>query len=210
MEVISDKIKDDLVTLDLSAVKTCDFQDKNQLWFGIGNKVYIYNYYNKTYSRLMLPIDSDLFQVVGKNMYMTSASGVLYKFDENYQTFDDELIKAHWEMNFSSFGATYLRKTMRKLWVLMQPQAKASAEVGYITNVRDSTVKKTIQYSLILLDDVDFGDFSFQVSINPQPFKLKLKAKKFTNLKITIDNENDDDCTILELALKLETNGESK
>jgi hypothetical protein len=210
MEVISEKIRDDLVIMDLKYAKTCDFQDRNQLWLSLGNKVYIYNYFNKTYSRLMLPIDSDLLQVVGKNMYITSITGKLYKFDDNYQTFDDEIINAHWEMNFSNFGMSYQRKTMRKLWVLLQPQASASAEIGYITNVNESQVKKQIFYKLTFFDDIDFSDFSFKVSINPQPFRLKLKAKKFTNLKITIDNENEDDCTILELALKLEANGESK
>ena len=210
MEVISEKIKDDLVSMDLKYCKTCDFQDKNQLWLSLGNKVYIYNYFNKTYSRLMLPIDTDLLQIVGKNMYMTDIRGNLYKFDENYQTFDDEIINAHWEMNFSNFGMSYLRKTMRKIWVLLQPQASASAEIGYITNINESPVKKTISYKLTFFDDLDFSDFSFKVSINPQPFRLKLKAKKLTNLKVTIDNENEDDCTILELALKLEANGESK
>jgi hypothetical protein len=63
---------------------------------------------------------------------------------------------------------------------------------------------------MILLDDVDFSDFSFQVSNNPQPFRLKLKAKKFTNLKITIDNKERTDCTILALSLRVETGGESK
>lgn len=210
MEVISEKIKDDLVTMDLKYAKTCDFQDKNQYWLALGNKIYIYNYFNKTYSRLMLLVDSDLLQIVGKNMYMSDLLGNLYKFDENYQTFDDEIINAHWEMNFSNFGMSYLRKTMRKIWVLLQPQASASAEIGYITNINESPVKKTISYKLTFFDDLDFSDFSFKVSINPQPFRLKLKAKKFTNLKVTIDNENEDDCTILELALKLEANGESK
>lgn len=210
MEVISEKIRDDLISLDLKYVKTCDFQDKNQLWLAIGNKVYIYNYYNKTFSRLILPIDTDLLQVVGRNMYITSVDGVLYKFDSNYQMFDDELISAHWEMNFSNFGVPYQRKTMRKIWVLMQPQSSASAEIGYISNRNESPVKKVISYKLTLLDDVDFGNFTFKVSSDPQPFRLKLKAKKFTNLKITIDNDNTDDCTILELALRLEGNGESK
>ena len=204
MEVISDKIKDDLVELDLTGAKTCDFQDRNQLWVAVGQKIYIYNYFNKTYSRLSIPVDTDLFQVVGRSMYMTDTSGKLYKFDANYQKFDTTLIKAHWEMNFSNFGMSYQRKTMRKIWVLMQPQTSASAEIGYITNRNESPVKKTISYKLILLDDIDFGDWSFKVSSDPQPFRLKLKAKKFTNLKITIDNENEDDCTILELALKLE------
>jgi len=210
MEVISDKIRDDLVTMDLRYAKTCDFQVKNQLWLSYGNKVYIYNYYNKTFSRLALPIDVDTMQVVGRNMYITSIQGELFKFDNNYQTFEDYAITAHWEMNFSNFGLPYQRKTMRKLWVLMQPQSKASAEIGYISNRNESPQKRTISYKLTYLDDVDFSDFTFKVSADPQPFRLKIKAKKFTNLKITIDNSNTDDCTILELALKLEGNGESK
>ena len=113
-------------------------------------------------------------------------------------------------MNFYEFEVTYLRKTMRKIWVLMQPQAKASATIGYISNKNESPVKKRIEYSMVFFDDVDFGDFSFQVSNNPQPFRLKLKAKKFTNLKITIENNEATDCTILALSLRVETGGESK
>ena len=210
MEVISDKIRDDLVELNMKYVRTCDFQEKNQMWLSLGNKIYIYNYSNKTFSRLIVPIETDKLQVVGRNMYITDSEGNLYKFDSNYQMFDDELIDAHWEMNFSNFGIPYQRKTMRKLWVLMQPQASASAEIGYISNRNEVPQKKTISYKLTFFDDVDFSDFTFKVSTDPQPFRLKLKAKKFTNLKITIDNSNTDDCTILELALKLEGNGESK
>ena len=222
MQVISDKISDDLNKLDLSTAKTCDFQSKGQLWIAMADKIYIYNYLNgtakygsksgriNTYSRLQLPVDTDLFQVIGNYMYMSTTSGKLMKFDENYQDFDGEIINAHWEMNFSNFGASYLRKTMRKLWVTMQPQAHSSADIGYITNRNVSNVSKTISYSMSVLDAVDFGKWSFEVSTNPQPFRLKLKAKKFTNLKITIDNNNRDDCTILELAIKMETSGESK
>lgn len=222
MQVISDKISDDLNKLDLSTVKACDFQSKGQLWIAMADKIYIYNYLNgtakygsrsgriNTYSRLQLPVDTDLFQVIGNHMYMSTTSGKLMKFDENYQDFDGEIINAHWEMNFSNFGASYLRKTMRKLWVTMQPQAHSSADIGYITNRNVSNVLKTISYSMSVLDAVDFGKWSFEVSTNPQPFRLKLKAKKFTNLKITIDNNNRDDCTILELAIKMETSGESK
>ena len=136
--------------------------------------------------------------------------GRIVKWGEEFATFDGDTIAAHWEMNFSDFGAAYLRKTMTRLWVLMQPQAKSSAEVSYITNRKESTVKKRIEYKIQVLNDVEFDDFSFQVSNNPQPFRLKLKAKKFTNMKITIDNDEDTDCTILQLALRVESFGESK
>ena len=92
----------------------------------------------------------------------------------------------------------------------MQPQANSSATIGYITNKEQSPITKTITYSFSTLENVDFADWSFKVSYNPQPFRLKLKAKKWTNLKLTIDNNESSDCTILELALKMESSGESK
>ena len=113
-------------------------------------------------------------------------------------------------MSFSDFDASYLRKTMNRLWVLMQPQGESSADISFISNLKVSPVKKHISYHLQVLDNVDFANFSFQISNNPQPFRLKMKAKKFTNLKITIDNEERTDCTILQLVMKVESFGESK
>ena len=210
MEDISQRIKSDLNEMNMRAITTMDFQSENQLWFGYDNRIYIYNYYNKTFSRLKITDSFTSYSNLGNFVYMGLEDGRIVKWGEEFATFDGDTIAAHWEMNFSDFGAAYLRKTMTRLWVLMQPQAKSSAEVSYITNRKESTVKKRIEYKIQVLNDVEFDDFSFQVSNNPQPFRLKLKAKKFTNMKITIDNDEDTDCTILQLALRVESFGESK
>ena len=210
MEDISQRIKSDLNDMNMKAMTTLDFQPENQLWFGYDNRIYIYNYYNKTFSRIRIADSFTCYSNLGNSVYMGLEDGRIVKWGEEFQTFDNTHIVAHWEMNFSDFGAAYLRKTMTRLWVLMQPQAKSSAEIGYITNRKESTVKKRIEYKIQVLDDVMFDDFSFQVSNNPQPFRLKLKAKKFTNMKITIDNAEETDCTILQLALRVESFGESK
>ena len=210
MEDISQRIKSDLNDMNMKAMTTLDFQPENQLWFGYDNRIYIYNYYNKTFSRIKIADSFTCYSNLGNSVYMGLEDGRVVKWGEEFQTFDNTHIIAHWEMNFSDFGAAYLRKTMTRLWVLMQPQAKSSAEIGYVTNRKESTVKKRIEYKIQVLDDVMFDDFSFQVSNNPQPFRLKLKAKKFTNMKITIDNDEETDCTILQLALRVESFGESK
>lgn len=210
MEDISQRIKNDLNDMNMKAMTTLDFQPENQLWFGYDNRIYIYNYYNKTFSRIRIADSFTCYSNLGNSVYMGLEDGRIVKWGEEFQTFDNTHIVAHWEMNFSDFGAAYLRKTMTRLWVLMQPQAKSSAEIGYVTNRKESTVKKRIEYKIQVLNDVMFDDFSFQVSNNPQPFRLKLKAKKFTNMKITIDNAEDTDCTILQLALRVESFGESK
>ena len=210
MEDISQRIKSDLNDMNMRAINTLDFQPENQLWFGYDNRIYIYNYYNKTFSRIKIADSFTCYSNLGNSVYMGLEDGKIVKWGEEFQTFDNTHIVAHWEMNFSDFGAAYLRKTMTRLWVLMQPQAKSSAEIGYVTNRKESTVKKRIEYKIQVLDNVMFDDFSFQVSNNPQPFRLKLKAKKFTNMKITIDNAEETDCTILQLALRVESFGESK
>ena len=210
MEDISQRIKSDLNDMNMRAINTLDFQPENQLWFGYDNRIYIYNYYNKTFSRIKIADSFTCYSNLGNSVYMGLEDGRIVKWGEEFQTFDNTHIIAHWEMNFSDFGAAYLRKTMTRLWVLMQPQATSSAEIGYVTNRKESTVKKRIEYKIQVLDNVMFDDFSFQVSNNPQPFRLKLKAKKFTNMKITIDNAEETDCTILQLALRVESFGESK
>ena len=210
MSDISQKIKLDLVGLNLVNVKTLDYQKENQYWLLNGTRVYIYNYFNDTFSRINLAHTMDHIADLDGNIYTSTETGKIVKFGEQFDDYNGIPINARWEMDFYDFDTPYLRKTMKKLWVLMQPQAKASCEVGYITNKNESPVKKEIEYSLTFFDDVDFRDFSFQVSNNPQPFRLKLKAKKFTNLKIVIENKKRTDCTILALSLRVETGGESK
>ena len=210
MEDISQKIKYDLTSLHLARFKTLDHQSDNQLWFGENNLIYIYNYFNKTYSRIRIAHSFTCLSDLGNYVYMGTDAGKIMKWGEQFALFDTERINAHWEMNFSDFGAVYLRKSMTRLWVLMQPQGYSSADIGFITNRTESQSKKHIEYKLQLLSDVDFSDFSFSISVNPQPFRLKMKAKKFTNLKIIIDNNEDSDCTILQLVLKVESFGESK
>jgi hypothetical protein len=141
---------------------------------------------------------------------MGTDTGKVVKWSEHFSKFDEHIINAYWEMNFSDFDTSYLRKTMNRLWVTMQPQGESSADIGYITNRNESASKKHIQYKVQVLNDVDFSNFSFKISNNPQPFRLKMKAKKFTNLKITIENKEATDCTILQLVLKVESFGESK
>ena len=210
MEDISQKIKLNLIDDNLEYYKTMDFQSANQLWFGINRRIFIYNYFNKTYSRLFLNDDMTHFVDMFNNVCSGSLDGKVFLWGEQFDDFDGTIINAHWEMNFSDFGVAHLRKTMSRLWVLMQPQGHSSADVGFITNIAESNSKKHIEYYNTFLENVDFNDFRFTINVNPQPFRLKLKAKKFTNLKIYIDNKERTDCTILQLILRVESFGESK
>lgn len=210
MEDISQKIRLDLIDRDLKHFKTLDHQSENQLWVYHGELIYIYNYFNKTFSRIRTSHYMNNIVDLGNRIYSGTDLGKIMQWGEEYPNYNGLTINAHWEMNFEDFSTAYLRKTMNRLWVLMQPQVWSSADIGYVTNRAEAKTKKHIEYKLLLMDDVDFSNFSFSISRNTQPFRLKLKAKKFTNMKITIDNNEDTDCTILELALRVEAFGESK
>lgn len=210
MESISARIKKDLDKITMSGIKTLDLQEYKQLWIVYDKTIWIYNYYNQTYSRLKLPISVNNITSLNGNVYISSTDGNVIKFSKNFNTFDEETIDAYWEMNFADFGVPYLRKTMNRLWIQMQPSNWASADISFISNRAESQVSKHIEYRKQWFDEVHFGDWHFTASINPQPFKLKLKAKKFTNLKLTIKNEEDSTCTILSLVLQVESFGYSK
>ena len=77
-------------------------------------------------------------------------------------------------------------------------------------NRAESQITKHIEYKKQWFDKVNFADWHFTASINPQPFRLKLKAKKFTNLKLIIKNEENSACTILNLVLQVDSFGYSK
>lgn len=209
-EIISTKIKKDLDKIAISGIKTLDLQENNQLWVLFDNKVWIYNYINKTYSRLQFPTSMNNMSSLNGRVYMSTSQGSLVKFSENYNTYGEEPIPAYWEMNFADFGVPYLRKTMTRLWISMQPSNWASADVSYISNLSESKITKHIEYKKQWFDKVNFADWHFTASINPQPFRLKLKAKKFTNLKLIIKNNEASTCTILSLVLQVDSFGYSK
>ena len=211
IEIISERIQHDLNDMPATGIKTVEIQDENSMWFGQGNTLFIYNYGNNTFSRLKITNELKEFTELNKTTYMSTKDNKIMKWSKDYSTFDGEIIKAHWEMNFEDFNGFYSRKTMRKLWVQMQPSMKASAEIGYITNLMESATRKKISYEVNAgFDNVDFNNYNFKLSINPQPFRLKIKAKKFTNLKITIDNSEETNCVITGIALKVQEFGESK
>ena len=209
-EIISTKIKKDLDKIAISGIKTLDLQEHNQLWVLFDNKVWIYNYINKTYSRLQFTVSMNNMSSLNGRVYMSTSQGSLVKFSENYNTYGEEPIPAYWEMNFADFGVPYLRKTMTRLWISMQPSNWASADVSYISNLSESKITKHIEYKKQWFDKVNFADWHFTASINPQPFRLKLKAKKFTNLKLIIKNNEASTCTILSLVLQVDSFGYSK
>ncbi len=220
---VSLRIKSDLNKLDLSKALTMDFNERNEYWVVIGRTLYIYNYglygfeNDKTvkgvFSRIQLKDTVTCISNIDGEIYFGTDDGKIMKFSEGSITFNGDIINSHWESGFLDKGANYLTKTMDKIWIGLQPQTKSYADVNFVTNLNagDNPESVTHQRQIFTLGSVDFSDFSFAISSNPQPKLLKLKAKKFTYLKITIDNNSaTETCKILNMTMNINYGGESK
>jgi hypothetical protein len=221
---MSNRIQHDLNKVNLSKCITVDWQERGEMWIANEKKVWIYKYKisnpltSKTseqgmFSRLELADEPTCFLIINGELYFGTTEGKVMRFSDEYLTFDGETINAHWESNFYDFKAPYLKKTMSKIWYSFLPELNVIADVGFITDKEISATKQRINYktSIFELGSVDFSDFSFAVSINPQTKPIRLKAKQFTHLKITIDNNSDETTlTTLGLNLKVEYGGETK
>jgi len=222
---ISSKIRPDLEELDLTTAITHDWQERSEFWISVGKKVFIYNYellYKSeedgnrnvgTYSVLNLADTPSSFIVINGVMYMGTEEGNIHKFDESYRDFNGVLINRRWEMNFYDFEANWLRKSMHRFWIQLKPGVRENLDITLVTNKGTETgtgINSSIRYDILDFNDIDFDEFTFNTSQNPQPFRIKRKAKKFTNLKIVFDNTNTAGATILNMTIKFTYQGESK
>jgi hypothetical protein len=76
------------------------------------------------------------------------------------------------------------------MWISIKPEGKSSVDITYETNYNQSPQTYVASYDLITFLGMDFSNFSFATSSNPQPFRFKIKAKKFVYFKINLDNDN--------------------
>lgn len=220
---ISLRIKLELNQLDLSTALTVDFRERNEYWIVINKTLYIYNYglygyengklVKGIYSKVVLEDTPTCITNINGEIYFGTDTGLIMKFSPDFLTFNGVAIEEHWESSFMDFGANYLTKTLDKVYVGLQPQLKSQATINYISNIETGRLPVSIKYhrQIFQLGSVNFGDFSFALSTNPQPKRVRLKAKKWTYLKITIDNISaTETCKILNFTINIVYGGESK
>jgi len=97
-------------------------------------------------------------------------------------------IDAHWETGFYDFDAVWLQKYIYEMWISLNPEGKTSVDITYETNYNQSPLTYQASYDLMTFVGMDFSQFSFSTSYNPQPFRFKIKAKKFVYFKLKLDN----------------------
>jgi len=209
--IMSDRYKLSLQDEDLEAATTYDFQDEKEHWTAVDGKVYIWNYGNDTMYQYT-NITATEFLTIGGMPYFISGNSIR-RFDRSLRGDNGQPIPCKMYTGFSDFGQPQYRKMMRQQWVSIDPAARTSVTISFITDRVDEVAAKDfgIEYRYLDFNDIDFNDFSFLTNVNPQPNRLKAKVKKFTYLQVLFENNtNNETLTVLELMMQAQTQGFSR
>jgi len=204
----SRRIQNDLDKVDLTKAITVDWSDKGQYWLCVDNTVWVLNYRTDTWYVLEFPDTPTCFCLVEDKLYFGTTNGQIMKFDENFVTYNGEIIKADWEMGFYNFGVEWLRKFIQRIFVSILPLTKTHINIQYETDRSNQSETLTAEYALSNFDTWDFSDFSFETNYSPQPFKFKIRAKKIDYFKLKISNHGTDPATVLSITIPSRTGGE--
>lgn len=199
---MSKRVQPSLDAEDLTTAITVDWEAQREYWLSIGNKIWVYNYRLDAWYKFQTAANVTCFLILDDLLYFGTDAGQIMKFDTTVLTDNATAITSTWEMNFYDFEAEYLQKFLTEMWISLKPAAKSSVAITYQTDRVGTSSTYTATYNLATFVAADFGDWSFLVNYNPQPFHFKIKAKKFVYLKITLTNaETDDELTVLSMNL---------
>lgn len=187
---ISKRIQVSLDTIDLSSVTTIDWEKNYEYWVCSGNKAYIYNYRLDVWYIFQFADNVKPLLVAEDILYFGTTNGQIMKFSSSDLDDNGTTIDAHWESGFYDFNAEWLQKYIYEMWISLKPEGKSSVDITYTTNDKESAQTYVASYDLITFVGMDFANFSFSTSYNPQPFRFKIKAKKFVYFKLNLDNNN--------------------
>lgn len=187
---------------DLTTAITVDWEANREYWMAVGNKIWVYNYRLDAWYKFQTAASITCFLIANDILYFGTTAGQIMKFDTTKLTDNGTAITARWEMNFFDFDAEYLRKFLTEMWISLKPESKTSVDVTYQTDRDADSDTYTAVYNLATFTATDFGDWSFLVNYNPQPFRFKIRAKKFVYFKlILINDETDEKLTVLSINL---------
>lgn len=210
-QVLSMKVEEWLRDKDLSKAITCDYQYLNEYWLAIDKDILVYNYsigvfyiYKFNDNVRSLYVDNDI-------VYIGTDKAQVFEFKDLYSSYNGTAIESIWKSGYIDFGAEYLRKTMRTLWITAKPYPHSSLEISYASDRDTAYESKYIESSYLDFGYIDFGNFTFNVNYKLRPFRIKMKAKKFTYIQIILENnELQDKIIVNSIAIKKEYGSYSK
>ena len=129
-----------------------------------------------------------------KDLYFGTVDGKIYKFyndndsERNKYLDDDKPINAYWTTPFLDFGDITRYKTLKGLWVMLNPYLRSSCDIFYRAKGRTKKVKSAY-LDIFSFENIDFERFSFNTDDTPLVVPTNAKEKKFMLIQFKIQNK---------------------
>ena len=180
---ISHKIQNSLNKLDLSTAVTHICDKVSEYWVAIGKQIFMYNFELKVWFMAELYDSPTCFYNINGIVHFGTANGQIMRFNPNATSDNGHPKDFYWEMSFYDFEAQYLEKYMNEILVSLKPESLSGLKVEYQTNKDAIKEAGIISYNLFNFGNVNFGNYTFLTSYDPQPFKLRVNINRFVYLK---------------------------
>lgn len=222
-----------LTTQDLKEAVAIEYNSK--LYIAVGGNCYVADSRQKKYERNAFAEsyqyewchwDNIPARVWHKDdgLYFGDHLGNVFRFseaDENStaENFTDngKAVEAYWDTPFLDFGSLSRLKTMKNLYLVLQPNVRTSCDVIFRTkgvpmrpNKPDRTVDVTRYADLFDWDNIDFGRFSFVSDDAPIVIPTETRIKRFMLLQIRFANPKAEPFGIYKAELTYTVNGKYK
>lgn len=212
-ETISNRISDRVTGfLKNGCYWAVDDNYNQEAWFCIGsNRFLIWNYALDVW--YIFEMAHQIDQIVSffdKNPYILTGEKV-YFMSESDTTDAGEMIYARWMSGDMNFGAPYLRKNSRELWVTYRQSGHFYLEVGTYNDRRPEERDKFLESRQFSYRNFNYSNFTYKLNKEPMVKKMKLKNKKFTHMRVTLENDlSGSSATVLLINIKYRLGGDAK
>ena len=208
----SERVQSSLDNVGLKKAITLDYEKQGEYWLCVDNTIWVYNYRNDTWYKYVLYDAPICFLNIDGVLYFGTKDGRILKFVDGVRSDNGHVIKAEWDMGFYDWEYEYLNKYLNKIYISLMPRSKSGISVRWDTNrIGVNSIPVKIGYNLLDYDSIDYADWSYDTSYNPQPFRIKAKAKKFVYFKIILENSSlTDTVTILSISMICNIGGQAK
>lgn len=166
---ISERVQALLKTLDLSKAFTIDWEAKGEYWLVASNTAVIYNYRNDTWYKFTLPVEASGGLIVEDKLMLYDLTDV-YVFDDEALQDGAVPINAYWESPYMDYGASYLNKSVRSMYITMAAEREA-----------DSFVR--LEYYTSDNENPEKAEFLHEAGEPPKPLYTDISAVGFRHIK---------------------------
>lgn len=138
-------------------------------------------------------IPASCFYNAGTDLYMgDKVNGIVYRFtnsnDIDQYADDGVAIYAYWRSKIEYLGTPERLKTVKNVWITIQPYSKTSAEIYYYDETNIAQLLGETGLSLFDYATFSYDSFSYVTSSIPQTTRYKAKVKKVSTFQIEVRN----------------------